>query len=143
MLTVQIFGGSPLKKRIEVVGAVVVRDGEVLCAKRGDAAKLAGLWEFPGGKIEVGETPEEALTREIFEELDCQIEVGKYINTAEHEYDFGVVVLSSYFCRLLEGEPKPNEHEELRWSRPEFLDELEWAPADLPAVAAVMASMSS
>jgi 8-oxo-dGTP diphosphatase len=129
-----------VKKRIEVVGAVIVRDNLILCAKRGPAAKLAGMWEFPGGKIEVGETPQDALVREIAEELDCTISVGEYINTAEYEYDFGVVVLATYYCELTAGSPLPSEHEAIAWLPPHQLDSLDWAPADIPAVRHILGS---
>jgi 8-oxo-dGTP diphosphatase len=126
-----------LKKRIEVVGAVIIRDGLILCAQRGSTAKLPGMWEFPGGKIESGESPSEALVREITEELSCVIEVDEYINTAEYEYDFGIVILSTFYCSLISGEPKLSEHDEMVWLRPDELQKLDWAPADLPAVAAI------
>jgi 8-oxo-dGTP diphosphatase len=126
-----------LKKRIEVVGAVIVRDGLILCAQRGSEAKLPGMWEFPGGKIEPGESATEALVREITEELSCNIEVHEFINTAEYEYEFGIVVLSTYYCSLISGEPELSEHDGMVWLRPDELQQLEWAPADLPAVAAI------
>lgn len=122
---------------IEVVGAVIVRDGRVLCARRGPGGATGGLWEFPGGKIEPGEAPEAALAREIHEELGCHVRVGEPVTTTRHEYDALVVVLSTYWCELVDGVPAPTEHEELVWLAPAELDGLEWAPADLPAVALV------
>ncbi|MDQ7992502.1 MAG: (deoxy)nucleoside triphosphate pyrophosphohydrolase [Propionicimonas sp.] len=118
---------------LRVVGAVIVRDGRVLCALRGTGA-LAGLWEFPGGKVEDGEQPRTALVREIEEELGCRIVVGAELTTAAHDYPFGTVVMTTYRCRLASGEPVASEHEELRWLAPSDLAGLEWAPVDLPTV---------
>lgn len=115
----------------------------ILCAQRGSAAKLPGMWEFPGGKIEPGESATEALIREIKEELSCLIGVNEFINTAEYEYDFGIVVLTTFYCSLISGEPKLSEHDGMVWLRPEELKKLEWAPADLPAVAAIQEAVSS
>ncbi|AGF72176.1 (deoxy)nucleoside triphosphate pyrophosphohydrolase [Corynebacterium halotolerans] len=123
-----------MKKRINVTGAVLTDGDKVLAARRGAGKALAGFWEFPGGKIEAGETPEESLARELEEELLCQATVGEYVTTTEHEYDFGIVILSTYFCTLLEGEPQLTEHEEIRWVPANELKNLEWAPADIPAV---------
>jgi len=131
-----------VKKQITVVGAVIVKDGEVLCAQRGTGA-LRGLWEFPGGKVEPGETPRAALEREIQEELACTIQVGDLITTTDHEYDFGVVSLTTFFCDLVSGAPTLTEHTSLRWLAPERLNELAWAPADEPAVALVKAHQAS
>lgn len=78
-----------MKKQINVVGAVVVRDGTILCAQRSASMSLPGMWEFPGGKIELGETPEQALRRELDEELLCTIDVGDHVETTSYEYDFG------------------------------------------------------
>ena len=123
-----------MTKQIHVVAAVVVDDGRVLCARRGPGGPLAGLWEFPGGKVESGETVKEALVREIAEELDCEVSVGEGVADTTHEYGFGVVRLQTYFCRLSQGTPRPSEHSELQWLEPEQLLELAWAPADIPAV---------
>lgn len=125
---------SDSKRRINVVGAVLVRDGKILAARRGDAMSLPGMWEFPGGKIEAGETPQEALGRELEEELLCRAEIGEHVETTEHEYDFGIVVLTTYFCTLIDGEPQLTEHAEIVWLPPADLNVLEWAPADIPAV---------
>jgi len=122
------------KKQIEVVGAVIIRDGLVLCAQRGPHGALGGRWEFPGGKIESGETPRDALIREIDEELGCKVDVGAEVTTTAHEYDFAVVTLTTFYCRLTGGGPVLAEHAAVCWLPPGELRELDWAPADLPAV---------
>jgi 8-oxo-dGTP diphosphatase len=123
-----------VKKQIYVVGAVIVSQGKVLCVQRGPNGSLPGMWEFPGGKIEPGETPQEALSREIQEELRCEIAVGDKVVTTSHEYDFGVVHLTTFYCHLVSGTPHLVEHVGLVWSRPSNLRRLDWAPADIPAI---------
>lgn len=123
-----------MKKEIHVVGAVVLADEKVLCVQRGPGGSLPGLWEFPGGKIEGGETPQQALAREIDEELRCTVDVRDKVTTTRHEYDFGVVHLTTYYCDLVEGTPELTEHAQLAWREPDDLRGLEWAPADIPAV---------
>ena len=132
-----------VKKQITVVGAVIVRGNKILCAQRGEAGTLPGLWEFPGGKIESGETPRQALEREIHEELRCEISVGREITTTTYEYDFGFVTLTTFFCELISGTPQLTEHTEVRWVRPELLVNLPWAPADIPAVEMISAELAA
>ena len=117
-----------------MVGAVFIQDGTVFAAKRGPGKSMAGMWEFPGGKIEPGETPEEALARELREELKIEARVGDHLVTTRHDYDFGTVILSTYICDLVVSTPVLTEHEEVRWSPVCDLHSLAWAPADIEAV---------
>lgn len=127
-----------MKKEIHVVGAVIKSNNKILCAQRGPGKSLPFLWEFPGGKIEPGETDKEALEREIREELLCKIEVKNKVTTTLHEYDFGIVNLTTFECDLLEGEPSLTEHVAVKWLAVEELATLEWAPADIPAIEILM-----
>ena len=117
-----------MTKRINVVGAVFIRDGKVLAAKRGPDKALPGLWEFPGGKIEPGESATDALRRELAEELKVDVEIKDY------EYDFGIVSLATYYVELTSSDPVLTEHVEIRWLTKSQLFDVEWAPADIPAV---------
>lgn len=123
-----------MKKRVHVAGAVLVRDGLILAARRGEGKAQAGMWEFPGGKIETGETAEAGLARELQEELLSEAIVGEFITTTEHEYESVIVALSTYFCTLTGTEPTLTEHQEIRWMKPNELATLNWAPADIPTV---------
>lgn len=131
-----------MKKEINVVGAVVVDNGKVLSAKRSQSMSLPGMWEFPGGKIEQGETPRDALVREMQEELQCTVEIGDEVASTRHEYDFGFVTLTTFYSRLIDGAPRLTEHSEIRWIDASELDTVEWAPADVPAVHRVMRDLA-
>ncbi|WEV41697.1 (deoxy)nucleoside triphosphate pyrophosphohydrolase [Bifidobacterium sp. ESL0682] len=119
---------------VQVVGAAIRKDNTILCAQRGPSKSLAGYWEFPGGKIERGETPEQALQREIKEELLCDIEVGPKICSTQQDYDFGTIELTTFLCSLASGEPALTEHTQLRWIPVNQLSTLDWAPADRKTV---------
>ncbi|MBN9105515.1 MAG: (deoxy)nucleoside triphosphate pyrophosphohydrolase [Propionibacteriaceae bacterium] len=116
---------------VEVVGAVIIRDGRVYCAQRA-SGPLAGLWEFPGGKVEPGETPQQALAREVREELGCVVRVGRLVETTTHTYDFAKITLSTFECSVVSGHPRRLEHARSRWLGSEDLGNLDWAPADMP-----------
>ncbi|WP_124054021.1 (deoxy)nucleoside triphosphate pyrophosphohydrolase [Arcanobacterium ihumii] len=126
------------KKLIHVTGAVFIRDGKVFAAQRGEGRALAGFWEFPGGKIEANETGQEALARELREELLTEAEVGEFLARSEYEYDFGIVRLDAYLCTFTGPEPKLTEHQAIRWVTKTDLLDLEWAPADIPIVQAIV-----
>ena len=122
----------------EVVGVALIRMGRVLAARRSGPPAVAGLWEFPGGKVEPGEEPRATAVREISEELCCTIEVtgwvdadGGDIEDAGSERMPGIV-LSIASARLVDGDPVPTEHDAVRWLRSDQLDEVSWAAADLP-----------
>ena len=127
-----------MPKSIDVVGAVFIQDGRVFAARRGFDKSMPGKWEFPGGKIEEGESPQQALTRELKEELLIDARVDSHLVTTPCEYDFGVVNLSTYLCELVSGEPTLTEHVEARWVPYRELGQLDWAPADIPAVSLIV-----
>ena len=117
-------------KQINVVAAVIVRNGKILATQRGYGAFKDG-WEFPGGKIEVGESPEEALKREILEEVGVDIEVHELIDVVEYDYTEFHLSMKCYWCSLNSGEVRLLEHEAGRWLKKEELGEVEWLPADV------------
>ncbi len=124
-----------MKKKVHVVGAVIENEhNEILCALRSPNMVLANLWEFPGGKIEQGETPEQCLIREIDEELGCTIEVHELVEDVVHEYPTFIVHLLTYRASLTAGQPIAREHAELKWVPRQELEALEWAPADVPTI---------
>lgn len=123
------------KKTILVVGAVIFNEqNQVLCALRSSEMSSPNLWEFPGGKVENGESHKEALQREIIEELECEIEMLEQIENTFFNGERAVINLITYKARLVSGLPKPKEHEELRWLPLGDLHKLDWAPADIPTV---------
>lgn len=124
-----------MKKTVHVVGAIIKNEKkEIFCALRSPEMTLANYWEFPGGKIEAGETPEQALAREITEEFNCSIEVGDKVEDTTYEYEKVIVRLETYKAQLLSGEPIALEHAETKWVPREQLLQLNFAPADIPAV---------
>lgn len=118
-----------LRKRIEVVAAIMVRDGAVLATQRG-YGEWKGYWEFPGGKIEAGESREEALKREIREEMEAEIEVLRFFETVEYDYPDFHLTMHCFLCRLVGEGYRLKEHLSARWLRPEGLGEVMWLPAD-------------
>lgn len=130
------------KKRIEVVGAAIIQGNKILAMQRGEQMTLPGLWEFPGGKIEAGETEQEALIREIKEELNVDITILDYINEASYDYDFGTVILKVYTAKIIAGELSLEEHKDGKWLKADQLLDMDWAPVDIPAAEALITYMN-
>ena len=116
-------------KTIEVVAAIIIKDGQVFATQRG-YGEFQGWWEFPGGKMEAGELPREALKREIREELDAEIEVEELLETVEWDYPNFHLTMHCFVCRLLSESMHLNEHEAATWLTHETLRSVKWLPAD-------------
>ena len=116
-------------KRIEVVAAIIRKGDKIFATQRG-YGEWKDWWEFPGGKIEVGETPEEALVREIHEELSAEISVDEFLCTVEYDYPQFHLTMHCYICSLLTESLHLNEHEAARWLKNNELDSVKWLPAD-------------
>ena len=120
-------------KQIEVVAAIIHKDGRIFATQRG-YGDWKDWWEFPGGKIEAGETPEEALKREIREELSTEIQLDKLFCTVEWDYPKFHLTMHCYLCSLLTEALHLNEHEAARWLPKEELDSVQWLPADVQII---------
>ena len=116
-------------KTVKVVAAIIHRDGKIFATARG-YGDFKGGWEFPGGKIEPGETPEEALKREILEELDTEIRVEELIDTIEYDYPTFHLSMECFWCSIVRGDLILNEAEAARWLTREALWSVAWLPAD-------------
>jgi 8-oxo-dGTP diphosphatase len=125
-----------MKNPVPVVCALIIRDDRVLIAQRPAGKHLALKWEFPGGKVERGEEAAAALVREIREELGCEIEIVKALQTSRHRYERGEIELIPFICKLTSAssEPHPHEHVAVEWVRAEELSGYDLAEADLPVV---------
>ena len=117
------------RKTIEVVAAVIVKDGKYFATQRG-YGEWKDWWEFPGGKMEPAETPEEALRREISEELATEIDVGALLTTVEYDYPGFHLMMHCYLCTIVNGQLSLLEHEDARWLTKEGLHTVKWLPAD-------------
>ena len=116
-------------KTIKVVAAIIIENGNVFATQRGYGEFKDG-WEFPGGKVEANETPEDALVREIKEELDTEIEVLELLDTVEYDYPKFHLTMHCYLSRIVSGRINLLEHEDAKWLAHDELDSLNWLPAD-------------
>lgn len=123
--------------KIVRVVAAVIRDGDRIFATARGYGEYKGWWEFPGGKIEVGETPEEALVREIHEELDTEIRVGELIDTIEYDYPTFHLSMDCFWAEIVAGRLVLKEAEEARWLTRETLESVQWLPADQTIIDAI------
>ena len=123
-------------KTVEVVAAVIQHEGRILATQRG-YGEFEGGWEFPGGKIEPGESPEQALVREIHEELEAIISVDEFLVTVEHDYSSFHLCMHCYACHVTEGHLRLLEHSAAKWLTIESIDSVEWLAADIEVVEAI------
>ena len=130
-------------KTVRVVAAVIKaidENGEpIIFATQRGYGEFKGGWEFPGGKIEAGETPQEALKREIMEELGTEISVGELIETIEYDYPTFHLSMDCFWCEIVKGDLVLKEHEAAKWLKKEQLDDVEWLPADVTIIKTIKA----
>lgn len=123
-------------KTIKVVAAIIIEDDKVFATQRG-YGDYKGWWEFPGGKVEDGETPEEALIREIKEELDTEISVDEFLITVEYDYPEFHLSMKCFLCSIIKGELTLLEHKSARWLPMNDMRKIKWLPADIDVVQTV------
>ncbi|ENH97565.1 NUDIX hydrolase [Gracilibacillus halophilus YIM-C55.5] len=128
-----------MKKTVKVVAGVIENEkSEILCALRSHTMSIPNTWEFPGGKVEQDENEQEALEREIYEELNCTIKAGATIHNDTHEYEKFIINLIIMDATLIKGTPVAKEHAKVIWLPIDHLNAIKWAPADIPAVEKIM-----
>lgn len=123
---------APKPTPMHVTAAVIFQDGKVLVARRAPGFRHAGVWEFPGGKIEPGESPESCLARELAEEFGIATRVGGLVIRSDYAYDFATVRIHAYRVEWLSGEMTPRDHDAIEWVCPEALLTMDLLPADIP-----------
>ena len=128
-------------KTIRVSAAVIKDNNKILTTERG-YGKYKGFWEFPGGKREEGETGEDAIVREIKEELEATIAVDQFLCTVEHQYEDFFLIMDCYLCHITAGQITIKEHEAMKWVSSETLDTVDWLPADLKVLSAVRMALN-
>ncbi len=127
-----------MKRHLHVACAIIEQENMILAAQRSASMSLPLKWEFPGGKIEAGESPADCLKRELYEELGITVTIGEALATATHSYDDFTVTLYPFICSKLQGPITLHEHKAIKWTEPLQMQELDWAEADLPIIAAYL-----
>ena len=117
-------------KIIEVVAAIIKHDNKIFVTRR-SYGEFENMWEFPGGKMEIGETREEALIREIKEELELDIDISRYLTTVKYDYPTFHLTMHCFICSISGGELQLNAHNDAKWTTLEELNQLNWVPADI------------
>lgn len=125
-----------MKRHLHVACAIIEHEGKILATQRSASMSLPLKWEFPGGKIEAGETPADCLSRELHEELGIAVTIGEALATTTHNYEDFTVTLYPFICSMIEGTITLHEHKAFRWTKPQQMLELDWAAADLPIIIA-------
>jgi 8-oxo-dGTP diphosphatase len=128
---------------ITVTAAIIEKNGRILAARKRPGLHLAGYWEFPGGKLEGSETPEECLQRELVEELGIHCRIGAFLAESLHDYGTKVIRLLGFHARHSHGELRLTDHDAIRWLTVDELGSLQWAPADIPLVEAFAAQRAA
>lgn len=126
-------------KHLHVTCAIIERDDLILAAQRSDTMSLPLKWEFPGGKIDPGESPEDCLRRELLEEMGICIAVDKKLPASTYHYPKFTITLYPFVCQIASGDITLHEHSAIAWLLPQELDSLDWAEADLPVIASYLA----
>lgn len=127
-----------MSKHIQVTCAIIERDGLVLAAQRSAAMSMPHKWEFPGGKIDPGESPEECLRRELVEEMGVHVRVGASLPVSTHDYPTFTITLHPFICKIEAGEIALHEHAAVTWLPANVLHTLDWAEADVPVIASYL-----
>ena len=130
-------------KHIHVACAIIKLEGKVLCTQRSESMSMPLKWEFPGGKIDEGESPQECLKRELIEELGVEASTGQALATATHHYPSFSVTLYPFICEIISGEITLHEHSAMVWLPVEELHMLDWAEADLPVIKNIKGSVAA
>lgn len=128
---------------LKVTAAIIAKGEFVLAARKKQGLHLAGYWEFPGGKIEVGESPEECLARELLEEFGVRCEIGMFLGESIYDYGNKIIHLLGYYASHREGCFRLTDHDMIRWLLPSELTSLAWAPADIPLVDRVQENIAA
>ena len=121
-----------MKKHIDVTAAVFIKDQRLFSAQRANKGETAKKWEFPGGKIKVGESPQETIVREIKEEMDTEITVVEPLIIIDHEYNSFKITMQAFLCKIDKGNLKLLEHLDSKWLKKDEIMDVDWAEADIP-----------